>query len=882
MLVLNKLMKKVITKFVSKEKIMFYLAFLIPIFLMTVIFKVLSFYPFGEKTLMSGDYIHQYIPIYRSLGDVIKGLDISSFYWSWSKGLGGSMVSVYAFNGLSPITILLGLVSFENLNIAIFVTTLLRHGLAGWTFYYFLHRRGYSKNDKKLALIVSTIYSMNGFLVSNQINPNFLDNIILLPLLIIGVEKILSGEKSFKYAALLATMIVCHFYTAYMAAMFVIIYAIYYLIKEENLSKKIQNLFRLAGYSLLGVGLSAVFLIPLIYSLLETKVVSGSAELWDFGRLYSPLVLLVRFFVGSSAGGAEWSDIKAGPNFYVSFLALLVIIKFFISKKFNKREFLANIFILLFFAVMFSNTAIQKFMHMGQLPVGFYHRNAWVLSFFFALLIYQVLNKGLDWGRKSIYVGVLAIISYYVIFIATKGYKYEIIGGSQYRFSFVILLLFLILMFIKVNKNIKLYSLLFLVLLDMSVNATTVLNRSLWNEKKDVIEKMASNYRSEHILSQKSDNLSRVEKSFPMTLNESLVINYKGINHFTSSIDVTASKYLGNLGLASSKNIIEYSSPTLLTDAFLNIRYIHDSGYWKYTSFSKMSKLYKNTADDKLLENPYIFGLALSANKSIEGLNIENSKAVNNQNNLMKELFNIKDNIFTLSPGMSLEYENMQADTNKPRLFKRVSADKPAKIVIKFTPTDNNSYYLFAPNLKDYSIHGAKFTLNGKPYSYTSRFNEAQIWNLAVEENGKQQTLTMEIKGDAIVDLTDVNIYKFDNDRFIQEYNKSSITKWFPSKVKSTRLEGNIKQLPGKNYIVTSIPYNKGWSIKIDGKEVESKKVLGAFIGFELDEGEHKLEFSYTHPGLILGAIISIFSLLTLLYLKIFIKASSFSSQSVG
>lgn len=58
-----------------------------------------------------------------------------------------------------------------------------------------------------------------------------------------------------------------------------------------------------------------------------------------------------------------------------------------------------------------------------------------------------------------------------------------------------------------------------------------------------------------------------------------------------------------------------------------------------------------------------------------------------------------------------------------------------------------------------------------------------------------------------------------------------------------------------------SIPYDKGFEIKVDGEEVSYQKVNKTFIGFPLKAGEHEIEITYTAPWLKEGQIISVIGL---------------------
>ena len=56
--------------------------------------------------------------------------------------------------------------------------------------------------------------------------------------------------------------------------------------------------------------------------------------------------------------------------------------------------------------------------------------------------------------------------------------------------------------------------------------------------------------------------------------------------------------------------------------------------------------------------------------------------------------------------------------------------------------------------------------------------------------------------------------------------------------------------------LFAAIPYDEGWSAKVDGKKVKIEKVQNAFMGIELTEGEHTVEFYYTAPGFYPGLLI--------------------------
>ena len=87
-------------------------------------------------------------------------------------------------------------------------------------------------------------------------------------------------------------------------------------------------------------------------------------------------------------------------------------------------------------------------------------------------------------------------------------------------------------------------------------------------------------------------------------------------------------------------------------------------------------------------------------------------------------------------------------------------------------------------------------------------------------------------------------------------------------------ISGDIKIDEDHSLVFTQVPYDKGWKVKVDGKQIDYSKVNGGFIGFYLDSGNHTVEFEYTIPMLIPGIVVSLVSTLILvIYVKKVIKS---------
>ncbi|UIF29518.1 YfhO family protein [Levilactobacillus brevis] len=82
--------------------------------------------------------------------------------------------------------------------------------------------------------------------------------------------------------------------------------------------------------------------------------------------------------------------------------------------------------------------------------------------------------------------------------------------------------------------------------------------------------------------------------------------------------------------------------------------------------------------------------------------------------------------------------------------------------------------------------------------------------------------------------------------------------------VKNNRVTGTSRSTQA-SVLTTSIPYNTGWQLKVDGKQQPITKVNVGFVGARLSAGTHKIELTYRTPGQRLGMGLTLLGALVLL-----------------
>ena len=119
-------------------------------------------------------------------------------------------------------------------------------------------------------------------------------------------------------------------------------------------------------------------------------------------------------------------------------------------------------------------------------------------------------------------------------------------------------------------------------------------------------------------------------------------------------------------------------------------------------------------------------------------------------------------------------------------------------------------------------------------------------------------TVTVKSSDSEVQDIQ-IYAYSFDEDKFtelIDSLNKNALEL---ETFEDTYLKGTITA-DSDGHVFTSIPYDKGWTVLVDGEEVEIETLEDAFIMVPVSEGTHTIEFKFTPGGLYLGITISILS----------------------
>ena len=132
---------------------------------------------------------------------------------------------------------------------------------------------------KKSLLIptVSVMYSLMMYLLAYSWNIMWLDVVMMLPIVILGFERLMHTGKYLTYVLSLAYCLIVNYYIGFMLCIFMVLYYVAYVLRAPRTGRELGISFaRVAGFSVLGVGLAAVILVPVYIALQSTSAAGGT------------------------------------------------------------------------------------------------------------------------------------------------------------------------------------------------------------------------------------------------------------------------------------------------------------------------------------------------------------------------------------------------------------------------------------------------------------------------------------------------------------------------------------------------------------------------------------------------------------------------------
>lgn len=802
-----------------------------------------GFYLRGRSMIYSEDGINQHYQALAYIGrwgrSILRGEGIS--LWDFHLGQGADILTTLNYYGIGdPLTLLSIFVPVRYTEYLYNALIILRLYLAGLAFAAFCFSM---KKEKMPVLAGSMSYVFCGYaLRSLARHPFFLNPMIYLPLLLLGAERVIKKKRPTLFVIMVCISLVSNFYFFYMLAIGVVIYVVArYLSLEQKKSLKdfLQTVLRVFICAVVGVMLSAVIILP-VFLLFVNTYRSEAVQLSDL--LYSKehyISLIYGFLI---------PDAKGGNYSYLGFSlpALAAVILLFRQKK--KYGVLKGLFILM--------SAMYLFPIVGRVMNGFsYPSDRW--CFMYAMLIS------------------------YILVLMWQAFVRPMTGVVRRRTQTVVMAVLCLHLFVNASFCYLLGKL-------SCVPAGQAYAKTQESGAFAIKESGLA-----------TDDDARYETDSTNPQNTSALAGVNGLDIFFSLVPAQ-----------KSERYMEMETQQNYTYKLLNNNYrtflnaTSGVGYFvKKNQSTPVPYGYEKITDEKInghdiYKNQYTLPLGYTSDSYLTASQYDTLHAINKQEALLQGILledtdNIMQDVKQAEPVFTAEKMDYTIEAGKGIVFNpdkgtfRVKK-KGAKLRLKFNGLANAETYVRFQGLETktkgshWSQKNQKIIVNveAKGYSamllsYTPYYlrpngqTEYSV-NLGYHEEALD-TVTIKFRRKCSGSLEDLSVYCQPMDQYETQIQALKENVLEDVRLDNNRVTGDIT-LEKDKILCLMIPYDKGWTAYVDGKETKITRANTMYMALPLSKGEHTVELRYTTYGLKTGLVISLIGLAGFAIILIYYK----------
>lgn len=811
--------------------ITYIIAFVIPLIIMTALYIAREIYPFGNNCYLRSDMYHQYAPFFSELWNKLRHGE--SLTYSWDIGMGTNFTALYAYYLASPSNWFIVLFPQKYMIEIMNVIIILKLCLSSLTFTYYISKHF---NTRKCTIaLFGMFYALSGFVAAYSWNIMWLDCLVLLPLIILGLERLVNENRCFLYCITLGLCIYTNYYIAIMVCISVVLYFIVLMAAYKGTRRPViyvKKFLNFAIYSLLAGGLAACLLLPEFYAF--TLSASNNIEFPKKLSLYfSILNIVTRHLINVPVH----LGLDHYPNIYCSVAVLLLFPLYVMDKKVDLREKIGKSALVLIFLTAFNLNIPNFIWHGFHFPNSLPCRQSFIYVFFLLAMCYEALSHLKSMTTKQlggalwIAIGILLFIEQ--IFAVDETYDFTIVYISG-----AFILVYALIMLIHLKHEFKVPVIIFiafsLCIIECTINMDSTgigtTSRSSYLLDYDAVKTVTQTVADD------DSSFYRMDKKFgSRSNNDGAWHNYHSISTFSSTSNGAMEEFFGELGFEHSFNAYKYNGATLVTESLFSVKYAISN---RILTESPLRSYYTGSDGEFIYKNNYTLPIGFMTYNDPYGWEADsaNDAGIENQNSLIKNLTGIS-NVFTLT------YENAT----------------DASFEVK--PVKAGHLYMIVRNT---SCDTVTATINSSEYTYKDLKKGGTIIDLGYATPDD----IIVISGDTSMNAS---VYTLESSRFIEAFNILNNNSLNVSEFTNNKITGTVNASKDAT-LICSIPYDNGWSVYIDGKKAETNDIYGALISVNVPAGDHTVTLKYMPVNFILGCIITSLCIIILIGIYTFKK----------
>lgn len=824
-----------------KKKYIWLLSFLIPLGMMVVSMIAFQVEPFGRKSFLIIDGLHQYMPFFSVLYDKLKGAE--NLFYSFRAGLGINFLSLFSYYLSSPLNVFILFFQKTQLNMAVSLLIVLKIALSGLTAgIYFTSK---TKKPGITVLICSVAYALNSYMVGYCWNVMWLDAIMIFPIVMMGIEHLIEKKDGRLYTLSLFYALYCNYYIAFMICIFAVIWYVFYSFQSVR-----QFFFRgiaFVFHSLLAAGMSAVLLIPAYLGIKQTA--SGTdMSLPKHGWQTGFADLLTRQF--DLAYPVSHDNFDGNANLYIGIFVVFAVVLYMLNRQIRLTEKIKKAILLVFFYLSFSEDILNFIWHGFHNQFGIPNRFSFLYGFVLLVMLFEVLeNKEAirNWQViLSCFVGI-GFLWY------SRNYAEHPLEDSLYGIAALLLLFYGMILFILSfdKKHQKWYVTIFSVATVVELCVTSVVGFHYIGQIS--VPKFFSGTKDmEKATEELSDGtFYRSELADAKMVDENAWYPLNAVGLFGSTATDGMVNIMDSLGFYTGCNEYLYQGATPVTNLLFNVRYL----YYHPEDKLQTEFVYKDTFGDFDVYENTAQGMSIGymINDAIDDWYFQSAYPFRVQNELCALGYGISE-IFAPIEIFDPETNGCTASrTNDGEYYFEYGTSEPNNMI--FTIPVNRTMdhlYLFYDGTQ---VENAEIAVDGQIVQQGDI--DGYMLPIGKVETGSTVTVSFQLKGETETGYVRLSAANFKEDLYQKLEEKMTAQAFQIKEMTSHSIFGTVTAKEDQKLFL-SIPYDAGWKVTVDGKKVKTEKIGEAFLAVPLSEGTHEISLSFTPMGFSVGWKISL------------------------
>lgn len=794
-------------------------------------------YPFGDRALASSDGKNQYLSFYHYFRSIL--FSQNNIDYSFSTVLGGNIRGLYAYYLASPLYVLFALFPEDQILLGLHTVIYLKYLLAALGFCAWA---GYRKEGNPwLRAALSVSYGFMGYAVTFYSLLSWLDAMVLLPLVALGLERLVAEHKPAVYIVTLTITITANYYTGFMVCVAsVLIYAALVFAHADGAAKVFKRTaVPFGAASLLAGGLSAWCLLPTVLSLPGDRMEESQSVFASMGVNFPFMDFFSKLFTGATSADQFYNGL---PTVFVGIIPLVLAVLFFLNPGIRRRWKVVAAAALLTMLFSFHNTLLNTVWHGFTINRMFNYRYSFVFSFLLLAVAWHSVRR---W--ESLTAGTicrcLALCLAAVMLIFSRNYPY---GNAKTLYFDLAMLASGIGLVYLMTRGRRAVAAAMLCLMAVNVLANGVLSvNSIYARFGSALQSTHYGYldeaRDAMALMEDEGEFFRIEKTYCRTYTDNMALDLPGITNFSSVERQEPLRFLWNLGINRYTAWAQYTgeSPTA-SESLLGVRYVMAKeplsvGREQYPMVGQTEE------QVSVYRNPYALPVLLPAGE------------------LMTDLSGLEGCDFQNACWRSIAPD---ADGDVLRPATRVDVQmEPGGTACRLTyqmPVSGGVYFQF-PGV--YTKKEWPYELGvcwGQEVQSVELTRYRPIYLLGEFDVGQTVTVELRSTDGKKIAPEQFRVYAEDLDALAAYSRRVQSTPMTIRKVTSSRLTAQCQVGEQTPYLVSTIPYDRGWAVSVDGERVQTVENWDCMLAFAIEPGEHTVELRYRLPGKLPGVLISL------------------------